>query len=686
MNSDFTKPPPDGLPMSTVVTTYGPSDPTRQSSCASRRTAPTPPVKLEFPTGMETVYTVSPQQLTRAMVQLPRTPEQSPFASMAVAASSPVLKAEGSQQQQQLYMADQSCFQAQTVNGNDFQYHALHSPPMNSVYPPQQQACSVQSSSPRSWCSPVAEQHCYPVSMTPIITSFPRGSNNVSFTSTQSSCSPSMPPSPYSVISEADITHHHLPGSCLETQHPDNHQYHQAYSYEESPTMMTAMDESSLPYNTAGMGGGVDGGSFQQPLSPCSSTLGLGQQPGDDDLLVADGADFSLCSSNNNSHSSNSSKQHEEPYAQLIYRALMTTAPRHAMTLQEIYTWFKENTEKGRDGTKGWQNSVRHNLSMNKAFTKRDCKSTGKSASGASASDGAAEPAETFSSGDAVEQEDGGAGDNTADSSANNDRESSSKKGTTEWVLEPWAIRDGVQSTTRYRKGHMARSAARGNNTSNIKPHHLRIGGRDHHDYHRGRKGMVMTRRINKAAAAASAAASSRNHHGIKEPAWLRNAVTVPIDLSHYNTLHPQFPGYLPEQYGPEDYTQQQQQQQQQHQVYMPAAANTTPEPQIIDVDEPVTPEPNPITSFTNGHGQPKAMLLLQQQYPTQNNINMMQSYGVYHDEEQQYGAGGWSGGSSDDGHGHGQCAVSVVHSVDMSELLPLYQHHNPRHQHHQPY
>lgn len=65
----------------------------------------------------------------------------------------------------------------------------------------------------------------------------------------------------------------------------------------------------------------------------------------------------------------------EEPYAKLLYRALMS-APGHAMTLQEIYQWFRENTDKDikKDRTErrpgknaeGWQNSIRHNLSMNK--------------------------------------------------------------------------------------------------------------------------------------------------------------------------------------------------------------------------------------------------------------------------------------------------------------------------------
>lgn len=56
----------------------------------------------------------------------------------------------------------------------------------------------------------------------------------------------------------------------------------------------------------------------------------------------------------------------DEPYAQRIFRCLKET-PNHTMVLKDIYKWFKDNTEKGQDpNQKGWQNSIRHNLSMNK--------------------------------------------------------------------------------------------------------------------------------------------------------------------------------------------------------------------------------------------------------------------------------------------------------------------------------
>jgi hypothetical protein len=56
---------------------------------------------------------------------------------------------------------------------------------------------------------------------------------------------------------------------------------------------------------------------------------------------------------------------HEPPYSQLICRAIMSS-PKKQMRVREIYTWFQQNTNKceNPDST-GWQNSIRHNLSMN---------------------------------------------------------------------------------------------------------------------------------------------------------------------------------------------------------------------------------------------------------------------------------------------------------------------------------
>jgi len=53
-------------------------------------------------------------------------------------------------------------------------------------------------------------------------------------------------------------------------------------------------------------------------------------------------------------------------YSQLILQCLLE-APGHEMKLQDMYRWFQKFTVKGYNKHRsGWQNSIRHNLSMNK--------------------------------------------------------------------------------------------------------------------------------------------------------------------------------------------------------------------------------------------------------------------------------------------------------------------------------
>ena len=56
-------------------------------------------------------------------------------------------------------------------------------------------------------------------------------------------------------------------------------------------------------------------------------------------------------------------------YAQLIGMAILSTHDQK-MTLANIYKWIMANYAFYRFNTGGWQNSIRHNLSLNKAFTK----------------------------------------------------------------------------------------------------------------------------------------------------------------------------------------------------------------------------------------------------------------------------------------------------------------------------
>jgi hypothetical protein len=55
----------------------------------------------------------------------------------------------------------------------------------------------------------------------------------------------------------------------------------------------------------------------------------------------------------------------EQSYAKVLFECLLK-AEDHTRSLKEIYDWVERKTSKAKDPTsKGWMNSVRHNLSMN---------------------------------------------------------------------------------------------------------------------------------------------------------------------------------------------------------------------------------------------------------------------------------------------------------------------------------
>ncbi|KAG6317122.1 hypothetical protein E4U44_000261 [Claviceps purpurea] len=113
----------------------------------------------------------------------------------------------------------------------------------------------------------------------------------------------------------------------------------------------------------------------------------------------------------------------DEPYARLICRALMSRDD-HTMSVQEIYTWFRENTKKAEALSTGWTNSIRHNLSLNAAFVKTESI--------------------------------------PLDNAKPKPKSKPKSKGSThtnKWVLADWAVAEGVQSTTRYRNQVYARRA-----------------------------------------------------------------------------------------------------------------------------------------------------------------------------------------------------------------------------------
>lgn len=107
-------------------------------------------------------------------------------------------------------------------------------------------------------------------------------------------------------------------------------------------------------------------GGPQNLASPDGNTIYMPATNQDDASL---GSPQNLASPDGNTETTEANEEDtpirgDEPYAQLIYRAFKSR-PNHTMTLQEIYSWFRDNTTKANSQSKGWQNSIRHNLSMN---------------------------------------------------------------------------------------------------------------------------------------------------------------------------------------------------------------------------------------------------------------------------------------------------------------------------------
>ncbi|KKZ61045.1 hypothetical protein EMCG_00623 [[Emmonsia] crescens] len=146
-------------------------------------------------------------------------------------------------------------------------------------------------------------------------------------------------------------------------------------------------------------------GSTGFPLSPENSTASTPSEESNNLQFSPDSMTAFVV--NNLSDGETDDEKSDEPYSKLIWRALQSV-PDNKMALKEIYEWFEKNTIKARNSnSKGWQNSIRHNLSMNAAF--EGVKDTPSP-------------------------------DGTPRKTAN------------VWVLTKEALQNGVQSTTRYRK------------------------------------------------------------------------------------------------------------------------------------------------------------------------------------------------------------------------------------------
>jgi len=100
-----------------------------------------------------------------------------------------------------------------------------------------------------------------------------------------------------------------------------------------------------------------------------TSSTSTGQNYSPPDTVIQD---RSTPINNNNSSSNAKSKDESKPpysYAQLIVQAVASASDRQ-LTLSGIYSYITKNYPYYRFVDKGWQNSIRHNLSLNRYFIK----------------------------------------------------------------------------------------------------------------------------------------------------------------------------------------------------------------------------------------------------------------------------------------------------------------------------
>ncbi|KAK4038987.1 hypothetical protein C8A01DRAFT_37037 [Parachaetomium inaequale] len=584
---------------------------------------------------MGAIYASSPQQVSRASVS----PDPTHVEHQLVAGMSALQSNDSDSHLAYMPSSWSGCLGSQT-SSDEFDNYALHSSPGVSCF---QQTSSTQSS-PRSWDSP--EQ----LGPTPWEAATEQLHNRY----------PGLDPQLSSYLHNGDIpTSFPADGvPFIPTQSFDG-------SDGENPRAQGQTEPYPAGYRTLPQDGYPSPPESGQPLSPCSTTLTLTME----DLPTSPGDDVNSQAATLVGHGTPSparmqtDAKGEEPYAQLIYRAFLSTEQR-AMTLQEIYQWFRDNTDKGKSESKGWQNSIRHNLSMNHAFTKRERSSS------------------------------------TTETGATKSSTQSETKKSTEWYLEPWAI-SGVQSTTRYRKGNQSRRSATSHGALTSRayrsypPHH-------HHSFGSRRgarvpRGARQSLRSNAAAAtqpqlqqqhlqqhypfshaAATARGSPYIHHLINDPSSYfhhsppqtqphTNAETAGLE---YDYPDPQlFPSSSSSSTAP-----------------VPQLARAASEPGASSTldNEPVTPEPYhhsalPYRSAHHGHGHGhahEAMLLppgvsaaAELPFPTYTTVPVPGVYeevvGVdqYHhhqqqQQQQQHQIQGWGGmpGMEGMGHGHGQC------------------------------